>query len=127
MTGKCHMKNDDKPVTFPVVLFHVMLTYRSLKKICIDFFSVLNYTIFNQTIDNDIENRTLPPHMTFNNRSLTVIIVYCICFIIAAIGNLTVFVTLSRGRYRKSRIALMICHLSAADLLVTFFMIPLEV
>lgn len=65
--------------------------------------------------------------MTFTNRSLTVIIVYCIFFIIAAIGNLTVFITLSRGRYKKSRIALMICHLSAADLFVTFFMIPLEV
>ncbi|XP_043474123.1 gonadotropin-releasing hormone II receptor-like [Leptopilina heterotoma] len=76
---------------------------------------------------NSVNNSTLPPNMTFTNRSMTVIIVYCIFFIIAAIGNLTVFITLSRGRYKKSRIALMICHLSAADLFVTFFMIPLEV
>ncbi|XP_044019995.1 gonadotropin-releasing hormone II receptor-like isoform X1 [Aphidius gifuensis] len=78
-------------------------------------------------IDVAPANATLPPSLTFTNHSLTVVIIYCMCFIIAAVGNLTVFVTLSRGRYRKSRISLMICHLSAADLVVTFIMIPVEV
>ncbi|XP_031779949.1 ACP receptor isoform X1 [Nasonia vitripennis] len=70
---------------------------------------------------------TMPPSMTFTRRTLTIIIVYCICFLVAAIGNLTVFLTLWRGRYRKSRISLMICHLSIADLLVAFFTIPIEI
>lgn len=65
--------------------------------------------------------------MTFTNRTLAIIIVYVVCFIVAAVGNLTVFLTLWRGRYRKSRISLMICHLSIADLLVAFFTIPIEV
>ncbi|XP_046422385.1 adipokinetic hormone/corazonin-related peptide receptor variant I-like [Neodiprion fabricii] len=48
-------------------------------------------------------------------------------FGIAAMGNLTVFVTLSRRRHQKSRMSLMMRHLAAADLLVTFLTIPLEV
>ncbi|XP_043277457.1 gonadotropin-releasing hormone II receptor-like isoform X2 [Venturia canescens] len=84
-------------------------------------------TLNNTIDDNDMVNATLPPEMVFTGQSLTVVIVYCLCFLVSAIGNLTVFVTLSRGRYRKSRISLMICHLSAADLLVTFVMIPVEV
>ena len=70
---------------------------------------------------------TMSPTMTFTRNSLTIVIAYCICFLIAAVGNLSVFLTLSRGRYRKSRISLMICHLSIADLLVAFFTIPIEV
>ncbi|XP_011500125.1 PREDICTED: gonadotropin-releasing hormone II receptor-like isoform X1 [Ceratosolen solmsi marchali] len=70
---------------------------------------------------------TMPPNMTFTHQSLTIVIVYCVCFFVAAVGNLTVFLTLSRGRYRKSRISLMICHLSIADLLVAFFTIPIEI
>ncbi|XP_023314626.1 gonadotropin-releasing hormone II receptor-like isoform X3 [Trichogramma pretiosum] len=70
---------------------------------------------------------TLPPNLTFTRQSLYIVIAYGICFLIASIGNLTVFVTLSRGRYRKSRISLMICHLSIADLLVAFFTIPIEI
>ncbi|CAB0034008.1 unnamed protein product [Trichogramma brassicae] len=69
---------------------------------------------------------TLPPNLTFTRQSLYIVIAYGVCFFIATIGNLTVFVTLSRGRYRKSRISLMICHLSIADLLVAFFTIPIE-
>ncbi|XP_046593904.1 adipokinetic hormone/corazonin-related peptide receptor variant I-like [Neodiprion lecontei] len=48
-------------------------------------------------------------------------------FGIAAMGNLTVFVTLSRRRHQKSRMSLMMRHLAAADLVVTFLTIPLEV
>ncbi|XP_024946292.1 gonadotropin-releasing hormone II receptor isoform X2 [Cephus cinctus] len=75
----------------------------------------------------DMENATLPPEMTFTDQSLTLVIAYCLCFVVAAVGNLTVFVTLLRSRNRRSRISLMICHLAVADLVVTFIMIPLEV
>ncbi|XP_058809240.1 adipokinetic hormone/corazonin-related peptide receptor variant I-like isoform X3 [Phymastichus coffea] len=68
----------------------------------------------------------LPSAMVFTEQTLIIVIVYSACFLIASIGNLTVFLTLSRGRYRKSRISLMICHLSIADLLVAFFTIPIE-
>lgn len=81
------------------------------------------------TRDDDVEpeNSTLPPQLKFTEQSLSVVVVYCLLFVVAAVGNLTVFITLSRGRHRKSRISLMMSHLAAADLLVTFLMIPLEV
>lgn len=72
-------------------------------------------------------NDTFPAHLRFNENSLTVVLVYTALFIVAAVGNLTVFVSLFRSRHRKSRISLMIRHLALADLLVTFIMIPLEV
>lgn len=72
-------------------------------------------------------NDTFPSELRFNENSLTIVIVYCVLFFIAAVGNLTVFVTLFKSRHRKSRISLMITHLAVADLLVTFIMIPLEV
>ncbi|XP_050519488.1 adipokinetic hormone/corazonin-related peptide receptor variant I-like [Diabrotica virgifera virgifera] len=53
--------------------------------------------------------------------------VYCVFFVVAAVGNLTVLISLYRSRHRKSRISLMITHLAIADLIVTFIMIPLEV
>ncbi|XP_024084534.1 gonadotropin-releasing hormone receptor-like [Cimex lectularius] len=69
----------------------------------------------------------LPADLRFNDNALLVVIAYSVLFVIAAIGNLTVFITLIRGRHRKSRISLMITHLAIADLFVTFFMIPLEI
>ncbi|KAJ8977054.1 hypothetical protein NQ317_000939 [Molorchus minor] len=59
-------------------------------------------------------------------RNMPVIAVYSSLFCVAAIGNLTVFISLFRSRYRKSRISLMIRHLTIADLIVTFVMIPIE-
>lgn len=56
-----------------------------------------------------------------------VVAVYCVLFSVAAVGNLSVFITLLRARHRKSRISLLMSHLAAADLIVTFVMIPLEV
>lgn len=68
----------------------------------------------------------VPQDLEFNDNFLEVV-AYAILFVIAAVGNLTVFVTLVRGRRRKSRISLMITHLAIADLCVTFIMIPLEI
>lgn len=77
--------------------------------------------------DSDNLNLTLPTHLRFNKNTLTVILVYIALFIVAAVGNLTVFLSLFKSRHRKSRISLMIRHLALADLLVTFIMIPIEV
>ncbi|XP_042885357.1 vasopressin V1b receptor-like [Penaeus japonicus] len=69
----------------------------------------------------------LPPSLGFDDNAMTDIIVYCVLFIVAAIGNFTVFITLFRNRHRKSRVNLMIMHLAAADLMVTLINFPLEV
>ncbi|CAN8029067.1 unnamed protein product [Ixodes persulcatus] len=69
----------------------------------------------------------LTEELSFNTQSAVQVVIYCILFIIAAGGNVPVFVTLLRNRHRKSRIKLMIMHLAIADLIVTFVMIPLEV
>jgi len=69
----------------------------------------------------------LPPELRFNTGALVAIVVYSCLFAVAAVGNVTVFVTLYRNRHRKSRINLMIMHLAIADMVVTFVMIPLEV
>lgn len=72
-------------------------------------------------------NVTVPEELRFNQNTLTVVLVYSALFVIAAVGNLTVFISLFRSRHRKSRISLMIRHLAIADLVVTFIMIPIEV
>lgn len=64
---------------------------------------------------------------SYSSRNILIIFVYTVLFTIAAVGNLTVFVSLFRSRHRKSRISLMIRHLAIADLIVTFVMIPIEV
>ncbi len=38
-----------------------------------------------------------PPEMTFNSDSLLSVIAYSVLFVVAAIGNLTVFITLFRN------------------------------
>lgn len=78
-----------------------------------------NFSGFNDSFDND----SVPVFY----QNLTVILVYSGLFIVAAVGNLTVFISLFRSRHRKSRISLMIRHLAIADLIVTFIMIPMEV
>lgn len=64
----------------------------------------------------------------FTEDSVPLVAAYCLMFVIAAAGNLSVIITLFRSkRHRRSRISLMISHLAVADLIVAFFMIPLEV
>ncbi|XP_054290441.1 adipokinetic hormone/corazonin-related peptide receptor variant I-like, partial [Macrosteles quadrilineatus] len=83
-------------------------------------------------LTTDLENLTLikkdlPPELKFNSDSLVVVAIYSIIFVVASVGNVTVFVSLVRSRRRKSRVTLMMTHLSIADMIVTFFMIPLEI
>ncbi|KAK2144564.1 hypothetical protein LSH36_746g01090 [Paralvinella palmiformis] len=76
------------------------------------------------------ENGTVAPiprEMVFNDDSLVSVVTYVILFVIAAVGNLTVFVALYRNRKRRSRVNLFIMHLSVADMIVTFVMMPMEI
>lgn len=88
-----------------------------------EYWSNLNDTLEYETKSSP----ELPRHLQFNNNTLTVVIVYCVLFTVAAVGNLSVFFSLFRGRHRKSRMCLMMTHLTIADLLVTFIMMPLEI
>lgn len=69
----------------------------------------------------------LPEEMMFGDRNIITIIAYTLFFLIAASGNLTVFITLFRNRGKKARVNLYIMHLAIADLIVTFIMMPLEI
>lgn len=52
---------------------------------------------------------------------------YSALLVIGAVGNVAVFISLVRSRRRKSRVNLLMTHLVVADMIVTFFLIPLEV
>ncbi|XP_023209719.1 gonadotropin-releasing hormone receptor-like, partial [Centruroides sculpturatus] len=82
--------------------------------------SLLNYTL-------NYSLQELPHYLTFNEDSVKELVIYSFLFVVAAAGNLPVFITLLRNRHRKSRIKLMLMHLAIADLIVTFIMIPLEI
>jgi hypothetical protein len=72
-------------------------------------------------------NVQIPPEMIFTDDNMVSVIAYTCLFIVAACGNLTVFITLFRNRQIKSRVNLFIMHLCIADLIVTFIMMPLEI
>ncbi|XP_070387755.1 adipokinetic hormone/corazonin-related peptide receptor variant I-like [Dermacentor albipictus] len=74
-----------------------------------------------------VEDAQVVEELSFSTLSLVQVVVYCVLFVVAAGGNVPVFVTLLRNRHRKSRIKLMIMHLAIADMIVTFVMIPVEV
>ncbi|XP_070185442.1 gonadotropin-releasing hormone II receptor-like [Littorina saxatilis] len=69
----------------------------------------------------------LPKELYFTDDSAVSVIAYGFLFLVAACGNLTVFITLFRNRGVRSRVNLFIMHLAIADLLVTFMMLPLEI
>jgi gonadotropin-releasing hormone receptor len=83
-------------------------------------------TVVMPTINN-VSDRTIPREMVFNDDSLVSVVTYVILFVIAAVGNMTVFVALYRNRKRRSRVNLFIMHLSVADMIVTFVMMPMEI
>ncbi|KAJ8953146.1 hypothetical protein NQ318_017173 [Aromia moschata] len=89
--------------------------------------SDLNETLYLENFySGNLTNDTIPPEL-LAKPSISVTLVYGALFVVAAVGNLTVFISLFRSRRRKSRISLMIRHLAIADLIVTFVMIPIEV
>lgn len=81
--------------------------------------------------DNNNNNDPIPSDLLFNDSNLLSVIVYAILCVISAVGNTTVFGTLWRFRRLQSRssstVNLFVMHLSVADLIVTFVMMPLEI
>ncbi|KAK3096659.1 hypothetical protein FSP39_002161 [Pinctada imbricata] len=75
----------------------------------------------------NVTNMPLPREMTFNDDSIMSVIAYSCMFCVAASGNLIVLITLFRSRRFKSRVNTFIMHLSIADLIVAFIMLPLEI
>ncbi|KFM64201.1 Gonadotropin-releasing hormone receptor, partial [Stegodyphus mimosarum] len=98
---------------------------------------MLEIGVDNETLNLSVSNNSnlnlstafpeLPYYLTFNEDSIREVILYSLMLVLAAAGNIPVFVTLIRNRHRKSRVNLMIMHLAIADLIVTFVMIPLEI
>lgn len=93
-----------------------------------------NYTNFgtaDNTSDFDFEGEPggLPPELTqMTESSKHCMIAYCILFVIAISGNLTVLISVFKQyKKTKSRISLLILHLSIADLIVCCTLIPTEV
>jgi gonadotropin-releasing hormone receptor len=70
----------------------------------------------------------LPDDFKFNFRAKRMILIYASLFLVALVGNTTVFYNLVRARQkRRSRINLLMLHLAAADLGVTFVFIPVQI
>ena len=88
-----------------------------------------NWSILNATSNESTERQVpgLPNEMKFGDQNVITVAAYTVLLIIAASGNLTVFITLCRNKVQKPRINLYILHLSVADLFVTFIMMPLEI
>lgn len=74
-------------------------------------------------------NDTLPPELTeMSESSRHCMIAYCVLFVIATTGNLTVLLSVFKQyKKTKSRISLLILHLSIADLFVSCTLIPTEI
>ncbi|ODM93483.1 Gonadotropin-releasing hormone II receptor [Orchesella cincta] len=76
-----------------------------------------------------ITQRPVPIDMQFNDGHQLAIILYSLLMILSAAGNITVFSVIVRLslKGRLSRINLFLLHLTVADLLVTFLIMPLEI
>lgn len=73
-------------------------------------------------------NYTWEDLRTLSEASIFSISAYSVLLFFGLIGNLVVFATLLKTRYRKSsRVNRLILHLAVADLIVCCFTIPIEV
>ncbi|XP_076103116.1 adipokinetic hormone/corazonin-related peptide receptor variant I-like isoform X3 [Mytilus galloprovincialis] len=82
----------------------------------------------NLTNSSSLEQpQAIPGALLFTEENLVAVTGYPILFVIGACGNLTVFITLFRNRHVKSRVNLFILHLSIADLIVAFVILPMEI
>ncbi|CAL8100502.1 unnamed protein product [Orchesella dallaii] len=86
-----------------------------------------NYNNFSN--DKLLTTHELPRDLSeIRESSKHCIIAYCILFVIATTGNLTVLVSVfQQYKKTKTRISLLILHLSIADLIVCCTLIPIEV
>ena len=71
----------------------------------------------------------LPPDMVFGDAQIISISVYSVLFAVSAVTNLKVLGNLMRARRNigLSRLNQLLLQLVVADLMVTFFMMPLEI
>ncbi|XP_042206520.1 gonadotropin-releasing hormone receptor-like [Homarus americanus] len=71
----------------------------------------------------------MPPEMLFNSSHVITISAYSCLMVLSALGNISVLRSIAghRSRTLASRVTLMILHLTIADLLVTFLLMPLEI
>ena len=81
----------------------------------------------NTSDGNDSTSSPLHIPQSLTDINMTQLIAYSLLFPLAAVGNLLVFVALFRNRHRKSRVNMMILHLSLADMIVTFVFLPTEI
>ncbi|XP_038079238.1 gonadotropin-releasing hormone II receptor-like [Patiria miniata] len=85
---------------------------------------VLNGTTANPTFGPEGTWPPLPAHRLEDY--VIRLVLYVIIFVVSTIGNVAVLVSLLHGRRRKSRVNLLIVHLTVADLIITFFNIPMD-
>lgn len=119
---------------FPTILFHLIW---QLKKIMTSWIkNIMTFKYYHRiAISKHKYWDELRSYKSFciafsgyTESTFAVISIYCLLFIVAAGGNLSVVITIFRSkRHRRSRVSLMIFHLAVADLMVAFIMIPLEV
>jgi len=90
---------------------------------------VTNVTERHNDSSDAFKNVTSASYMNvgYISRILPSVVAMSILFILSAVGNVTVFSTLVSSRLRKTRISTIILHLTIADLIVTFLVIPSEV
>ncbi|XP_060072133.1 adipokinetic hormone/corazonin-related peptide receptor variant I-like [Ylistrum balloti] len=118
-----HNKSSDTFQEFPEMMFQVTTPVGCVP---VGSDNVTEYPE-NTTLCKVVQVAGLPQDMTFNENSVVAVAAYTCLFVVAACGNLTVFITLFRNRHVKSRVNLFILHLSIADLIVTFIMLPMEI
>ncbi|XP_035704291.1 gonadotropin-releasing hormone receptor-like [Folsomia candida] len=84
---------------------------------------------YHNTVNNMSSSPPLPLEFTeMTARSRNEVVAYSILFVVAATGNLTVFFSVCHQLAKlKWRITVLMLHLSIADLIVTFFLMPLEI
>ncbi|XP_045585574.1 gonadotropin-releasing hormone receptor [Procambarus clarkii] len=73
--------------------------------------------------------KEMPQEMMFNTSHIITISAYSCLMVLSALGNISVLRSIAghRSRSLASRVTLMILHLTIADLLVTFLLMPLEI
>ncbi|XP_068249134.1 gonadotropin-releasing hormone receptor-like [Palaemon carinicauda] len=80
-------------------------------------------------LNESLLTRVMPKEMVFNESHIITITIYSCLMVLSALGNISVLRSIASHRRRTSasRVSLMIMHLTIADLLVTFLLMPLEI
>ncbi|KAK6014921.1 hypothetical protein OSTOST_19686 [Ostertagia ostertagi] len=69
-----------------------------------------------------------PPDLTVTSSIMAIVLCYCIVFIIAFIGNFSMFLILCRNQWiKKRRVHSLLLQMNIAHLMVTLFYMPKEI